>query len=156
MNGGLKGQCGSETVQTQPCGRQCSFEPTGQKHHVLEAEPSVTAVQPVRFKPRPPSCDQQPKHDDQSHEQEEAGQELLVHVLWRPRGSWGGTAVVDIKGCGKNPKGKGTDSKGHLETSVPKTESLKTTPVFWLRSLSLWSGRCPFSGVLLTGASTPI
>jgi len=33
-----------------------------------------------------PLGDQQPEHDDQRHEEEESGQELLVRVLWGPRG----------------------------------------------------------------------
>lgn len=33
-------------------------------------------------------CDQQPKHDDERHEQEQAGQELFIHVLRGPGSRW--------------------------------------------------------------------
>lgn len=34
-----------------------------------------------------PSGDEEPKHDDQRHEEEESGEELFVHVLRGSRGS---------------------------------------------------------------------
>jgi len=33
-------------------------------------------------------CNQQPEHYHQSHKQEEAGEELLIHILRSPWNSW--------------------------------------------------------------------
>lgn len=101
-------------------------------------------------------CDQQPKHDHQSNKQKESRQELFIHVLRGSRGSWGWSSIIDVKSCGKNAKWKGTNAKRHLESSISKTETLKSTTIFRLWPLSLWSRRRSLPWVLLARASPAI
>lgn len=105
---------------------------------------------------RGPLGDQQPEHDDQRHKEEEPGQELLVRVLWCPWGRWWWSAVINVKSCGENTKGKGADSKGHLKSSIAEAKALESPAVFGLWPLSLGSRRGSLSGVLLGRASSPI
>lgn len=99
---------------------------------------------------------EEPEHDHQGHKQEEAGQELLIHVLGRPGDSGRRPPVVDVKRRGKYPEGKGPDSKGHLEAAISKSEPLKSPSVLRLGPLALRTGRGLLSGVLLPRAAPAI
>lgn len=101
-------------------------------------------------------CNKQPKHDHQGHKQEEAGQELLIHVLGGPGSRWWGPSIIDVKSCGKNTKWEGSDAKGHLESTVSEPKTLESSPVLRLRSLSLRPRRSSLSGVLLPRAAPAV
>lgn len=101
-------------------------------------------------------CNQQPEHYHQSHEQEEAGEELLVHILRSPWNSWRRPPVVYVECRREYTEGKGPDPKRHLEPTIAKPKALEAPSVFWLRSLSLRSWRSFLSGVLLPSAPPSI
>lgn len=100
--------------------------------------------------------DQEPEHDHQGYKQEEARQELLIHVLGCPRDSRRRPSIIYVKCCGKYPKWKCSNSKRHLKATISKSKSLKSPSIFWLWPLALRTRRSLLSGILLPGAAPAI
>lgn len=100
--------------------------------------------------------DQEPEHDHQGDKQEEAGQELFVHILGSPWNSWGRPAVVYVECRCKYTERKCPNSKRHLEAAITEPEALEAPSVFRLRPLSLRSWWCFLSGILLSSAAPAV
>lgn len=157
-------QSPSLSQKKTPDGLTSFLSKSHQEKHACTTEPDGTAGilvsgslgRMIIVSRHPSSSDKQPKHDEQRHKQEEAGQKLLVRVLRGSWSRWRWSSVIDIECRGKDPERKSANTERHLEASISEAEALKSATVLRFRPLSLWSWRSSLSGVLLTCAASAV
>lgn len=68
-------------------------------------------------------CQQQPGNEDEREPEKHFGQELLFYVLRSSTGCRTGSRLAEIESRCEKPEGECSDTKGHMESRLPKPKT---------------------------------